>query len=331
VEGWISYATGAWTGFTIANGVTIEKASGGDGHDTLIGNTAVNTLSGNAGDDWLAGGGGGDTLNGGAGVDTASYDTATSGVIASLTKPSQNTGDAKGDNYSGIENLSGSKFNDTLTGDANANALSGQDGVDWLYGLAGADTLNGGAGDDQLTGGQGADVLNGGDGVDTARYDDSTSGVSIDLGAGLVSGGTAAGDTLISIENLTGSGFKDMLTGNAGANTLHGLAGNDLLNGAGGDDFVYGGAGSDELIGGAGADTFVFKRGDGGRDSVYDFDGASGDVLMFSGYGTAEQGASFTQIDDTRWMINSADGRVHDIVTLVNGASVDASDWIFGP
>ncbi|MBL8546774.1 MAG: matrixin family metalloprotease [Hyphomonadaceae bacterium] len=329
--GWVSYAMGAWTGFTIANGATIEKASGGDGHDTLIGNNAVNTLSGGNGDDWLVGGAGGDTLNGGAGADTASYDTAASGVIASLNKPSQNTGDAKGDTYSGIENLNGSKLNDTLTGDANANALSGQDGADSLYGLAGSDKLTGGAGDDQLTGGQGADVLDGGDGVDTARYDDSTSGVSIDLGANLVSGGTAAGDTLISVENLTGSGFKDMLTGNAGANTLHGLNGNDLLNGAGGDDFLYGGAGADELIGGAGADTFVFKRGEGGRDSVYDFDGANGDVLMFTGYGAAEQGASLTQIDDTRWMINSADGRVHDIITLVNGASIDSGDWMFGP
>jgi serralysin len=329
--GWVSYAYGIHGGFTIANGVTIEKATGGDGDDTLIGNDAANTLAGGSGDDWLTGGAGADTLNGAAGTDSASYDTATAGVTASLTKPSQNAGDAKGDVYSGVENLSGSKFNDTLIGDANANALSGQDGADTLSGMAGIDMLVGGGGDDQLAGGAGADTLNGGDGSDTARYDDSTSGVSVDLSTSLASGGTAAGDQLISIENLTGSGFKDMLSGDDGANTLQGLAGNDLLNGRGGDDIIYGGTGADDLVGGAGADTFVFKRGEGGRDTVYDFDGDSGDVLMFSGYGSAEQGASFTQIDETRWMINSADGRVHDILTLANGATLDSSDYIFGP
>ncbi len=329
--GWVSYAYGIHGGFTIANSVTIEKATGGDGNDTLIGNEAANALSGGAGADTLLGGAGADTLSGGAGADTASYDLATAGVAASLAKTSQNTGEAKGDVYNGIENLTGSKFNDILHGDANANTLSGADGADALSGAAGIDTLLGGLGDDQLTGGQGADVLNGGDGADTARYDDSTSGVSMDLSTGLASGGTAAGDQFISIENLTGSGFKDMLTGDGNANTLQGLAGADLLNGGGGDDFLYGGAGADELVGGAGADTFVFKRGEGGRDTVYDFDGNGSDVLMFSGYGTSAQGASFTQIDDTHWMVNSADGRVHDVITLVNGATIDASDYFFGP
>ncbi|MGD9967632.1 MAG: M10 family metallopeptidase C-terminal domain-containing protein [Hyphomonadaceae bacterium] len=329
--GWVSYAYGVHGGFTIANGTTIEKAAGGDGNDALIGNDAANTLDGGAGNDWLVGGAGGDSLAGGAGADTASYDTSTLGVTASLAKPSQNAGDAKGDTYSGIENLSGSNQSDKLIGNDAANTLSGQDGADTLLGAGGIDRLEGGAGDDQLTGGAGADTLDGGEGADTARYDDATSGVSIDLSAHSASGGAASGDQLISIENLTGSGFKDMLSGDDGANVLQGLAGNDLLSGRGGDDFIYGGAGADELVGGDGADTFVFKRGEGGRDSVYDFDGGAGDVLMFSGYGTLEQGASFTQIDDTRWMVNSADGRVHDIITLVNGATIDSSDYLFGP
>ena len=65
-------------GFTIANGVVIENASGGSGDDTLLGNSANNQLRGNAGsdtlmgragDDKLYGGGGDDVLNGGAGND----------------------------------------------------------------------------------------------------------------------------------------------------------------------------------------------------------------------------------------------------------------------
>ncbi|MDQ0322942.1 Ca2+-binding RTX toxin-like protein [Pararhizobium capsulatum DSM 1112] len=45
-----------------------------------------------------------------------------------VTSPSINTGDAKGDTYVSIENLSGSNFNDTLYGSAAANAISGAEG-----------------------------------------------------------------------------------------------------------------------------------------------------------------------------------------------------------
>ena len=37
------------------------------------------------------------------------------------------------------------------------------------------------------------------------------------------------------------------------------------------------------------------------------------------------------QIDATHWQINSADGTIHDLITLTNGATVDPSDYIFGP
>ncbi|WP_324749464.1 M10 family metallopeptidase C-terminal domain-containing protein [Sphingomonas sp. LY54] len=56
-------------GYTIANGVVIENASGGSGDDVLIGNSAANTLTGNAGHDTLLGRDGDDILNGGAGSD----------------------------------------------------------------------------------------------------------------------------------------------------------------------------------------------------------------------------------------------------------------------
>ena len=56
-------------GYTIANGVVIENATGGSGNDVLIGNTANNVLSGNAGNDTLMGRGGNDRLIAGAGDD----------------------------------------------------------------------------------------------------------------------------------------------------------------------------------------------------------------------------------------------------------------------
>lgn len=52
------------------------------------------------------------------------------------------------DTLSGFENVSGTNYDDVLTGDA---------GVNQLYGWSGRDTLNGGLGNDILTGGFGAD------------------------------------------------------------------------------------------------------------------------------------------------------------------------------
>ena len=67
--GYISFAKGIYGGFTIANGVVIEDASGGGGRDVIIGNEAGNSLSGNDGNDVMAGLGGRDNLLGGAGRD----------------------------------------------------------------------------------------------------------------------------------------------------------------------------------------------------------------------------------------------------------------------
>jgi serralysin len=71
--GWMSYTTGAtpvYAGFTIANGVTIENATAGNGNDTLVGNAADNVLTGNGGADiFMLQVGGNDTALGGSGDD----------------------------------------------------------------------------------------------------------------------------------------------------------------------------------------------------------------------------------------------------------------------
>lgn len=64
-----TYAHGAYGGFTIAQGVTIENAVGGSGHDRITGNEADNRLSGRDGDDTLKGEEGSDLLKGGSGDD----------------------------------------------------------------------------------------------------------------------------------------------------------------------------------------------------------------------------------------------------------------------
>ncbi|WP_137155825.1 M10 family metallopeptidase C-terminal domain-containing protein [Rhizobium sp. FKL33] len=70
--GWTSTSETLTGGYTIANGVTIEKARGGSKADILIGNASANVLSGLAGDDSLTAGDGADRLIGGAGKDSLS-------------------------------------------------------------------------------------------------------------------------------------------------------------------------------------------------------------------------------------------------------------------
>ena len=128
----------------------------------------------------------------------------------------------------------------------NALVLNGQDvvsggnGADILRGYAGNDLLRGNGGNDALRGDQGNDTLNGGLGNDTASYASAVAGVKVNLGVVIAQNTVGAGtDTLISIENLTGSNLNDRLTGNTANN------------------IVNGGLGSDTMIGGLGNDTYV--------------------------------------------------------------------------
>ncbi|QEL24126.1 type I secretion C-terminal target domain-containing protein [Bosea sp. F3-2] len=178
---------------TISVTTTPLKATiNGDASDNLlVAGIGGETLNGHDGNDTLIGGVGADTFDGGAHTsvgDTVSYQNSSAGVTVDLNLVAQSSaGDASGDKLTGIENLIGSYFGDTLTGDGNANTLSGLDGNDTLsggggndtlIGGAGNDTLIGGAGDDTLIGGAGQDALNGGSGNDVFVLDSSNLSVS---------------------------------------------------------------------------------------------------------------------------------------------------------
>jgi len=156
--GRVSYALGAWTGFTIANGVTIEKATSGSGDDTLTGNSAANILSSGDGRDTLFGSAGSDIIEGGGNFDTVNYSLLNSTVWVNMANGTATKGDGSVDLLRGVEHFIGSGLDDRIDGSWLGQKIGGG---------AGADNIFGDGGDDEITGGAGADIVNGGDGDDT--------------------------------------------------------------------------------------------------------------------------------------------------------------------
>ncbi|KQW83051.1 Ig-like domain-containing protein [Brevundimonas sp. Root1279] len=247
----------------------------GAGNFTGVGNAGSNHLAGGTGDDILSGRGGIDYLSGGPGSDTASYAQAAGAVDVRLgvTGTARNDGDGATDVLTGIENVTGSAFNDLLVGDAGANILSGGDGRDTLLGMDGDDVLIGGAGlANQMQGGRGNDryvvaavgdsiIELAGEGIDTVE----TSLNNFKLGA--------------EVENLTFTGTGGFTgAGNASNNVITGGEGRDLLLGYAGNDILIGGPGAaDELYGGLGDDTYVIVAG---GDTIVELAGEGFDTVQ---------------------------------------------------
>lgn len=105
--GYVSSVNGVMGGYTIAAGVVIENARGGNGNDRIVGNGASNTLDGRGGNDVLFGLEGNDILRG---------------------------GDLR-------DNLIGGTGADILVGQQGNDRLQGDLGADRLVGGAGYDTF----------------------------------------------------------------------------------------------------------------------------------------------------------------------------------------------
>lgn len=147
------------------------------------------------------------------------------------------------------------------------------DNISIAYGVT-IENARGGGGNDVIIANGAANRVDGGAGSDTVSYETANSGVTIVMGADIMGLGGAAGDRLISIENITGSAFNDVIIGTAGDNVIDG--------GAGGRDVMYGGRGIDTLSydSAAAAVTVNLQNGRTGGasagDTFYEFENLRG-------------------------------------------------------
>jgi Ca2+-binding RTX toxin-like protein len=147
--------------------------------------------------------------------------------------------------------------------------------VENAAGGSGNDTLIGNSAGNILQGNAGNDTLEGGVGSDTASYAGAAGAVTVYLSlAGAQNTGGDGLDTLVSIENLTGSAFSDLLIGDDNANVLTGGSGADTFFAGAGADTVVGGLGADGAILGDGADT-----ADLGDGADYAYGGVGNDTI----------------------------------------------------
>ena len=207
-----------------------------------------------------------DNLHGDAGVDTISFEQSSGGVNVNLSNNGL-TGLAAGMTMSGFENIIGSHFVDTLTGDAGNNVF---------YPLDVPQPVSGGV--------PFFDTIRGGDGIDILVIDCSNQPDANALGV-FMTPNTISGPEPISFgrivgqyfpfvrytyENterfyITGADAADALYGNIYTDVLNGRGGNDLLGAVAGDDFLDGGDGNDTLEAGDGSDTVI---GGAGNDYI---------------------------------------------------------------
>ena len=309
----------------------IEAVRGSDFNDTFIGGIGDETFEGMAGND---------SIDGGAGIDRVGYGSSLSGVSVNLAAGSATDSWGGTDTFASIENILGSQFDDTLSGDANNN---------YIWAQAGNDVLTGGLGNDTLDGGD-----NGGPGPgsgDFVSYSAATASVTVvldtDQNNGTGFNGTATGadgsDTLLNIENIRGSNFADSLTGSAQGNMIEGMGGNDTIDGGSGGDWV-----SYELAGGSvtvvldtdqnGSNGFNgTASGAGGSDTLLNIENIRGsnyaDTLIgssadnqFEGLGGNDSIDGGAGIDRVRYGQSNAAVNV----TLAGGGAGTAQDGLGG-
>ncbi len=228
---WADYANAATS--TVAGGTSLVinlatgTASGGNiGIDTLIsiervrGSNLNDTITGTASDNVIRALAGNNAIDGAGGFDVIDYVQASAGVTVNMSNTDVVTGAftvtasfAGGltgtDVVKNVEGVQGSRFNDSITGDAGDNRFNSFGGNDTYFGGAGNDLVN---------------------------YQFATTGMQVNLSTGTASGYTA--DSLTDIESVRGSEYNDSIVGSSANNTIVGGLGSDTINGGAGNDTI---------------------------------------------------------------------------------------------
>ena len=220
----------------------VSVALGGAGDDSFIGGSLTRGANGLF---WemFRGNGGNDTMDGAnqwsdgddASSDRADYSNNSSAQAISVNMVTGKVSDGQGGT-------------DTLID------------IDQVWGGAGNDSFLGGAGNETFDGGAGSDTIDGGGGSNRVSYQQSTSGVIVNIGsasisvdtslyavtgmtgtqtvaAGTANDGMGGTDVLSNMNNVWGSDYNDYLRG------ADMVGARSLLAGFGGNNYLVGGAG----------------------------------------------------------------------------------------
>ncbi|MBF9196674.1 calcium-binding protein [Microvirga terrestris] len=273
--------------------VDIEGYTGTNFNDLIIGNAGnpdgrKHFFSTGAGNDTVIGGSGHEAMDGGEGIDTVSYQLSDKGVSVSLNAGGGGVNDSQSDTWVNFENIIGTDYKDSLSGDAGDNYIKGGKGDDLLIGYGGNDTLDGGEGAEDLQGLSGNDTYiidNAGDHIREASgngWDTAVASTSYSLEYAEVEVlQAAAGTTPI---NLTGNEYTRVIVGNEGSNILHGKGGATRMEGGGGNDVYHVDNAGDQVVDSSGYDvvyastTFTLSA-----DSDIDFVYLTGSAASLTG------------------------------------------------
>jgi hypothetical protein len=226
----------------------VKKINGAAGSDILLGTSADDLVSAGAGMDSIYGFVGLDTIDGGAGYDTLfisstslDLNTATDAQLVNLEEVSAQiaNGGVRIDLTKQSEGitLTGSAFNDFLTGGHGADIINAGVGDDTIYWLDGEDTVNGGLGLDTII--TTTNIITTSDAQLTSVEDISAATATTAL---VINLGSQSEKFLI-----VGSSYSDSITGGSGADVISSGSGDDAISGFIGNDFINAGAGVDTL------------------------------------------------------------------------------------